>query len=80
MMSNVAKKIQDRSLTEIIIGLSEMHDHMTYIVAHAVPDHYMNVAHYVGMNYDLHIQELRKRGYDSIAERHEERAKGWKPR
>lgn len=79
MMSNVAKKIQDRSLTEIIIGLAEMHDHMTYIVAHAVPDHYKAVAHYVGMNYDLHLEELRKRGYDGIAQRHEERATGWKP-
>ena len=77
-MSNVAKKIQDRSLTEIIIGLAEMHDHMTYISSHTEPAYYKTVAHYVGMNYDLHVAELRKRGQESIAQRYEQRATGWK--
>jgi len=79
MMSNFEKDVRDRSLTEIVIGLSEMHEHATYIIAHAVPSHYENVAHHIGANYDVYLDELRKRGYVSIAQRHEERAKWWKP-
>jgi hypothetical protein len=77
-MSNPEKKLKDRTLTEIVIGLSEMHDHMSYIVAHSTKGHYENVALYVGANYDKHITELRNRGHDSIANRYEERARGWR--
>jgi len=80
MMSNIAKKIQDRTLTEIIIGLSEMHDHMMHEqqTKYREPAHYMTAVHYIGMNYDLHLQELRNRGQASIAQRYEERMQQWR--
>ena len=73
------RPVTEKTLTEIVIDIINMDEHMQHITRVTPRDNYRESVHYVGMNYDLHIAELQRRGQTSIANRYEEKSKSWKP-
>ncbi|CAK0746573.1 hypothetical protein CCP3SC15_1440009 [Gammaproteobacteria bacterium] len=72
------RPVTEKTLTEIVIDIINMDEHMRHITRVTPRDNYAESVHYVGMNYDLHINELRRRGQATIANRYEERAAAWR--
>ncbi len=56
------KPLEELTATETMLRLLEMDENIARIRRASLPDDYRRVAHYVGMNYDLHVEHLGRLG------------------
>lgn len=72
------KTVKEKSITDLVMSLTEMNHNMLSIHDSTPYKYYSAVAFYVGQNYDLHVEELRRRGQTTIADKYAPMADGWR--
>lgn len=55
------------SVDEIVNNITTMQTSLSHVKAHGIPGSYERVKHYVGMNHQQHIEELKARRYNVLA-------------
>lgn len=70
-------RVQERSVTDIVMAIVKMNEQVLHFKGHTDPANYKTVKHYIGMNYDLHVEELMNRGYKTIAKKYQDLKEKW---
>jgi hypothetical protein len=71
------KNIHDLTKNETIEALMTMDDNMTRLKKNEVMGNYETLKHYIGLNYELHLEHLREMRMNDIADYFEKHKTKW---